>query len=456
MDDAGRLIVWRLDVGQPRLSVRAHPHMIFDLAYSADGTRLVTGGGQFYMHGDAGQVKVWDAADGSLVRAFEMNTGAFYAVGFTPDARRILAGGEDGRVRVWDSASGEEALVLRGHVEAVWGLALTPDGRQLYTGGGDHLVRLWDATPLPETAAGGDGEPGRHQLRVTATAFDPGGDVLVSAGMDGVTCVRSAATGGVPRSLPALRGQIHALAFSPDGTRLATAVWQPPDVPNPDRGVIVRDTRTWDVVARPAPRSFGVLGVAYSPDGRSLVVADDHGVTVLDALTWETVWHQPHSCLVTAVGFGRTEIASADANGVVTFRDARTGTARPRSIAAHSGRVVGLAYSPDRTRIATAGIDGVVGVWDVALRERVSAPAGHPGGAYAVAFTPDGGRLVSGGNDGVVRVWDVQTGHEVAKFEGHTDAVCAVAVHPDGVGLATGSRDQSVRRWELPPTVPRQ
>src|SRR5262249_55396053 len=160
--------------------------------------------------------------------------------------------------------------------------------------------------------------------------------------------------------LPPLPGHIHALAFSPDGGRLATAVWRRYDDPGADASVIVRDARTWEIVARPALKTYGALGVAYSPDGSLLAVADDHGVAAIDAAPWKVVWRSRHACLVTAVAFGRAEIACGDANGVVTFRDPRTGAVRPPSIAAHSGRVACLAYSADRSRLASAGLDGAV------------------------------------------------------------------------------------------------
>jgi WD40 repeat protein/tRNA A-37 threonylcarbamoyl transferase component Bud32 len=450
IDDDGRLKIWTLSDQRPRLDIKAHPHLIFDLAYSSDGTRLVTAGGQFYMHGDAGQVRIWNANDGSLVREFSANAGAFYAAAFTLDALRVMAGGEDGRVHIWDLASGEEALALRGHVEAIWGLAITGDGLRMYTAGGDHLVRHWDATPLPDPESAAASDSGSHELRVTSTAFDPSGERLVSAGMDGVIHVRNGTTGEVVRSLPPLRGQIHAVVFSPNGEQLASAVWRPYTEPRPDAGIVVRDTKTWEIIAGPQFDTYGSLSLAYSSDGTKLIATTDHGAVLLDTKTWKVVWQKQNSCLVTAVAFGRDEVACADANGIITFRDARTGLVVPETIAAHSGRIVGLAYSPDRTRVASAGIDGAIRVWDLPSRKQVAAMTGHPGGAYGVAFTPDGDRLVSGGNDGQVRVWDVRSGRELRALAGHTDAACAVAVHPSGRTIATGGRDRRVRIWSLP------
>jgi WD40 repeat protein/tRNA A-37 threonylcarbamoyl transferase component Bud32 len=73
--------------------------------------------------------------------------------------------------------------------------------------------------------------------------------------------------------------------------------------------------------------------------------------------------------------------------------------------------------------------------------------SGHDDAVQAVAFSPDGSRIVSAGADGVVQVWDRQSLHAVLTLRGHTAAVTAVAFSPDGRRLATGSADGSLYLW---------
>jgi hypothetical protein len=111
----------------------------------------------------------------------------------------------------------------------------------------------------------------------------------------------------------------------------------------------------------------------------------------------------------------------------------------------HTGEILSVCFSPDGTRLASAG-DNTVKVWDVRTGQELLTLQGHTGGVLSVCFSPDGTRLASAG-DQTVKVWDARTGREQRTLQGHKSFVHCVCFSPDGTRLA-GAFFGSVKVWD--------
>ncbi len=151
-------------------------------------------------------------------------------------------------------------------------------------------------------------------------------------------------------------------------------------------------------------------------------------------------------------------LASAGKDQTVKVWDADIGR-EIRTLKGHSDSVTSVAFSPSGLRLASASHDGTVKVWDAATGQMIHSLQAHgPVTAQhrrtllragdSVAFSPDGHRLASGGEDQTVKIWDADNGQEIRTLKGHSDGVWSMAFSPDGRQLATASNDGTVKVWD--------
>ena len=105
-------------------------------------------------------------------------------------------------------------------------------------------------------------------------------------------------------------------------------------------------------------------------------------------------------------------------------------------------------FSPDGTRLAACGYDGIR-IWDVTSASRWPSGRRNPRSCDHLAFSPDGKHLARAGWGGIAEVWDTATGRKVQTFKGHSGGIQAIAFSPDGTRLATGGADGTVRLWDI-------
>src|SRR5207249_11034817 len=244
-------------------------------------------------------------------------------------------------------------------------------------------------------------------------------------------------------------------AFSPDGKYLAVGCGNR-DAPRP------KEVRVWDVAERKEVAHRGdfdgaVNGLAFTPDGKTLLLADSEQVVRVwpwaapkdrRTLTPPGVSFTPQPVLAAAVSPDGSLLAfSGESKSVFVYH--RKEGRLVGELTAHADVVPGLAFSPDGRTLATASYDKTVRLWDATTWKERRTISGHTGWVLAAAFSPDGRTLATGSYDKTVRLWDAETGEPKGVWKDHSAGVRTIAFSPDGRHLASAGADRVIRIWDV-------
>ena len=249
-----------------------------------------------------------------------------------------------------------------------------------------------------------------------------------------------------------LRGHedaVYSVAFSPDGSMLATGSW--------DDTIILWDPNTYQQIGDSlVGHTDDIYGLAFSPDGNILASASEDTTVLLWDVATQTVSGDPmtgHTDRVTCVAFSPNGkyLASGDWDGNVIIWNARTHQQVGETIVYDEKTVLSIAFSPDGQTLAVGYFNGWINLWDVKTHEQIGDTlTAHENSVFTLQFSPDGKILASGDRLGTIILWDRETLTRIGNpLQGHKNCVNSLKFSPDGSMLASGSWDNTILLWDV-------
>ena len=481
---------------ESRLAFGSHKGQAFAVDYSPDGRFLASAGGEFNR---PGEIKIWEVRTGRLVRTIPAHAAGITSIAHHPRGTMLASASLDKTVKIWNLETGAEIVTLRGHGNNVYHVAFSPKGDRLASASHDLKVRVFDWERYAKDPDHSIQVLTGHDLPVTALAFHPRLDLLVTGssdrpiktgGKDRTIKVWNLTTGQIERSLTGHEGDVASLAFSADGAFLVSGG----GAPNQRGEVLYWNFEKGEARVIRNGLSERILDVSISRDGKVAAAGADglvrvwNNIVTSEAQVFRGDPQSVHSVAFAPDGFslasagrsGRVSLWSSSA-GLETLTLSAPGSMRavgfhprlpylatagsprgdvrvwnlehpesPVIFTGHKGGVSAVAFSPDGRFLASGGDDRTVRI--VAFPAADKAPLvleGHTALVYSIAYRPDGGLIASAGEDERIYLHDPSTGQLVKTLVGHENSIRALAFSPDGQWLASGSWDKTVRLWDL-------
>lgn len=461
----GLVRLWALPSGRLVAKLEGHSEPVNTVAFDPSGRWLASGGRDE-------KVIVWSVLSNRRHKVYEGHTDDLKAVTWSPDGKTLASVSDDGTLRLWDVAGTAKPRVITAHPAPLHTVAYSPDGSRIVTGSLDQTLRFWtrDLNPIRTVSGFGrgvntaewnaagtrviasssdgnasviDASTGKivarappFRLACTWAGFDPGGQLAVTACIDGTVRQSVIATGEIIRHYPSDAGRTLGVGVAPDGTTYTThedgrlRAWD-----------LVEMKQLWTTDGTGPVAAAGGFVASGTADARGLRLRRHPGGDLIRDLRYDG--EPAHLAFV----LGGKRLLAVDGEGAVSLLD--TSGAAPARRVTTPGPVVAIAVAKDLNRVAVACRGGEILVIDL---RTLKVPEQWRASARptAIGWAPDDRWIVVGDEDGDIDAFGrgARLGQTV-RLSAHSGPVVGLAFDGAHSLLSSIGSDATVRAWDI-------
>ncbi len=375
-----RINVWKTDTGEHLLTLTSHKQrLLSDLAFSHDGKSLASC--------DNYSIKIWDI-DTTTHRATFKEIAGFNTLIYSPNSKLLAGGGDNGVISLWNATQNQQGLrgiignyypmlELKGHKDEITALAFSPNGELLLSASEDNTIRGW------ETSTG--------SLQFICTGYiDEISGIAASADENTIISVSNLQPQiqhwnvdiGHQKSVSYLKGYVTHETISPNASILAMKDAFGKDI----RLLDINKNRYRGIIKKHGyPKNRSRLLLVFSPEEKMLAITSKNNQIGTIQL-WD-ITDPPQSFL-------ERHVTKSNVN-------------RPRhKLTGHKDIVDALTFSPNGRLLASGGESKQINLWNVDTGDLKFTLTGHNISTNALAFSPDG-KILASSSYGTIYLWDL-------------------------------------------------
>jgi WD40 repeat protein len=323
-------------------------------------------------------------------------------------------------------------------ISSITAIAFSPDGQLLVTGEEIGVLRVWQATTGMQLAV-----CQAHRHWISSICFSPDGQQIATSSYDQTVRLWNLNLDDDCKVFQGHTNWVKTVLFSPDGQYLISS--------SNDRTIRVWDKQTGVCLLTLEGHTNLIWSLSLQPNGRLLASSSyDRTVKLWNLETGVCLkTFQAHTDIVGLVTFscdGQTLI-SVSRDQTIRWWDIETGDCL-KTIFVNLDFPYSIAINHEKTSIATGGYDGITRLWDIQTGNCLQTLHCHIGSVPATAFDQTGRIYATGGDDQTVKLWSAETGRNLRTLQGYRDAIQCIAFLPNRNQLVSGHFDSMVRVWD--------